>query len=262
MPRHKAAVRPFNAGLADVLPPARSFNSMDFTIRRAKREDCAEMLELVRELAAFERAPDAVTVSLEHFEESGFGENPVWRAFVACAPAPEKAVEELAATAELSSSTIQDPLLRSLMPASSPPAEGMEQPVMLLQTGDSALTEPGIQLEEAIMPLVPESIQEAMPQQMAEAQLCGEVVGFALYYIRYSTWKGQRMYLEDIIVTESWRGKGVGTALMDALFGEAKVEKLHGISWQVLEWNEPAMKFYERYGVAFDREWVNVAVDV
>ncbi len=260
MPRRKAIVRPFNACLADVLLRARSFNSMDFTIRRAKREDCAEMLDLVCELAAFERVPDAVTVSLEHFEESGFGEKPVWRAFVACENAQGQAVAEDTLSAQQPTVIIQDPLLVSLMPEVPLPAEGEAQPTMQ-QPSDSALTEPGIQLEEIVPPSFPEQIMEAMAQ-MQEAKTFGKVIAFALYYIRYSTWKGQCMYLEDIIVTEAWRGKGVGTALMDALFGEAKVEKLHGISWQVLEWNEPAMKFYERYGVAFDKEWVNVAVDV
>ena len=88
------------------------------------------------------------------------------------------------------------------------------------------------------------------------------IVGFALYYIRYSTWKGQRMYLEDIIVTEEWRKQGIGTLLMDALIEEAKQKKFSGIMWQVLEWNEPAIKFYERYKPKFDNEWVNVSVEI
>ncbi len=245
-----------------MLPPDRSFNSMDFTIRRARREDCPEMLELIRELAAFERAPAAVTVSLAHFEESGFGQQPVWWAFVACTSVQEQAAEEQVATSEEPVSVIQDPLLASIMPSAPLPAEGEVQPKLQQVVHNLDLTEPGIQLEGAILPAIPEPVKEAMPLASATVQACERVVGFALYYIRYSTWKGRRMYLEDIIVTESWRGKGVGTALMDALFGEAKVEKFHGINWQVLEWNEPAMKFYERYGVAFDREWVNVAVDL
>src|ERR1700733_13331904 len=124
-------------------------------VRKAVIEDCARMLELVNELAVYERAPQEVTVSPEHFIESGFGPNPVWWAFVA--------------------------------------------------------EEDGI------------------------------INGFALYYIRYSTWKGQRMYLEDILVTETARGRGLGGMLMDALINEAKEKKLSGIVWQVLNWNEPAM---------------------
>lgn len=133
------------------------------------------MLELVRELALYERAPDEVTVTPEHFAESGFGPNPVWWAFV---------VEE-----------------------------------------------------EGVM------------------------LGFALYYIRYSTWKGQRMYLEDIIVTEAARGRGLGKLLMDALVQEAKDRKFCGIVWQVLEWNEPAINFYRKYNASFDPEWLNAALN-
>lgn len=144
-------------------------------VRRAVIEDCPQMLELVRELALYERAPDEVTVTPEHFAESGFGPNPVWWAFV---------VEE----------------------------EGV-------------------------------------------------ILGFALYYIRYSTWKGQRMYLEDIIVTEPARGRGLGKLLMDALVQEAKDRKFCGIVWQVLEWNEPAINFYRKYNASFDPEWLNAALN-
>ncbi len=146
-------------------------------IRPAIKEDCAAILMLVRELAAYERAPGAVTVSLSHFEESGFGNNPVWWAFVA----------------------VDD-----------------EQ----------------------------------------------QVVGFALYYIRFSTWKGQRMYLEDLLVTEAWRRKGIGALLMNALIAEVKQKGFGGISWQVLDWNKPAIQYYKRYNARFDNEWLNVAIDV
>lgn len=148
----------------------------DITVRPAVKEDCPRMMELVHELAVYERAPDEVTVTLEHFEESGFGTTPVWWAFV------------------------------------------------------------------------------------AEAK--GQVVGFALYYIRYSTWKGCRMYLEDILVTEAYRRNGIGALLMNRLVQEAREKNFHGISWQVLDWNEPAIKFYEKYNAAFDGEWLNVRIDV
>ena len=143
-------------------------------IRRAFREDCPRLLELIKELAMYEKAPDEVTVSLAHFEESGFGTTPVWWAFVA---------------------------------------------------------------EEA-----------------------GVVVGFALYYIRYSTWKGQRMYLEDIVVTESMRRQGIGKLLFERLIEEVKERNLNGIVWQVLEWNEPAISFYKKYQATFDNEWVNCSI--
>lgn len=144
-------------------------------IRRALREDCERILELVKELADYERAPDEVTVTLEHFEESGFGENPVWWAFV--------------------------------------------------------------------------------------AELDGKVEGFALYYVRFSTWKGQRMYLEDFLVTEKLRGQGMGKKLFDQLVIEAREKGFNGIVWQVLEWNEPAMNFYRKYNASFDAEWVNCAIN-
>lgn len=144
-------------------------------IRRSVKEDCSRILELIRELALFERAPEEVTVTIEHFEESGFGSNPVWWAFV--------------------------------------------------------------------------------------AETDGEVNGFALYYIRYSTWKGQRMYLEDLLVTEKMRGKGIGQLLFDELFKDAKAKQLNGIVWQVLEWNEPAMKFYKKLNASFDAEWVNCSIE-
>lgn len=143
-------------------------------IRPALASDCPRMLELVRELAAYEHAPDEVTISMQHFTESGFGPTPAWWAIV------------------------------------------------------------------------------------AEAD--GQVVGFALWYIRFSTWKGQRMYLEDIIVTEAWRGKGIGSMLMDELLRIAREKNFVGISWQVLDWNEPAINFYKRYNAIFDGEWLNAAI--
>jgi len=149
---------------------------MNVNIRRAVAEDCERLMDLIRELAVYEKAPEEVTVTLPHFIESGFGEHPVWWAFV------------------------------------------------------------------------------------AEAD--GRVEGFALFYIRYSTWKGQRMYLEDILVTEKMRGHGLGKLLFDRLIEEAKERKLNGIIWQVLDWNEPAINFYKKYQARFDAEWINCSISV
>ena len=146
------------------------------TIRRAVREDCPGLMKLIHELAEFEKAPEEVTVSLQHFEDSGFGAHPVWWAFV--------------------------------------------------------------------------------------AEIDGVIAAFALYYIRYSTWKGQRMYLEDILVTKNMRGKGLGSLLFERLIEEAREKKLNGIVCQVLEWNKPAISFYKKYHAVCNAEWLNVCCDV
>jgi len=147
---------------------------MSITIRTADKADCSRLLELIKELAVYEKAPDEVTVSLEEFEQAGFGKNPVWKAFVA---------------------------------------------------------------EEN-----------------------GIIQGFGLYYIRYSTWKGCRMYLEDLLVTEKMRGKGLGKMIFDRLIEEAREKNFKGMTWQVLDWNDPAINFYEKYDAEFDSGWINVSL--
>ncbi len=140
-------------------------------VRVARQEDCPRMMELIRELALFEKAPQEVTVTMEEFTEAGFGARPVYKAFV------------------------------------------------------------------------------------AEAN--GAVIGFALYYIRYSTWKGCRLYLEDLLITEEFRGRGVGSLLFDELIRECRRQGFNGMTWQGLDWNEPAIGFYRKYGAALDPEWLN-----
>ena len=81
--------------------------------------------------------------------------------------------------------------------------------------------------------------------------------GISLYYYRYSTWKGKRLYLEDIIVTENKRGLGLGKALFDATMKQALLDNCTGMMWQVLEWNKPAIAFYKSYGSRLDTEAVN-----
>lgn len=147
---------------------------MNITIREALKEDCPRLLELINELAVYEKAPEEVTVTLSEFEDAGFGPQPVWKAFVAVA-------------------------------------------------------------DQAIQ-------------------------GFGLYYIRYSTWKGCRLYLEDLIVTEEMRGKGIGKLLFDTLVSEAVSKGYNGMTWQVLDWNEPAINFYKKYNAHIESGWLNGAL--
>ena len=148
---------------------------MEINIRRAVKEDGRAIMQLIKELALYEKAPEEVTIDFDHFIESGFGEKPVWWAFVA---------------------------------------------------------------------------------ETAEKQ----VIGFALYYIRFSTWKGQRLYLEDIVVNEKYRGQSVGSLLLDRLIVEAKEKKFTGMMWQVLDWNEPAINFYNKYDASLEEGWLNASL--
>lgn len=91
---------------------------------------------------------------------------------------------------------------------------------------------------------------------VAEAE--GRIVGMYIWYVRYSTWKGKGLYLEDIVVTEAMRGRGVGDLLFRACLADAKAMQAQFMTWQVLEWNEPAIRFYKKYNSTFDGEWVNV----
>jgi GNAT superfamily N-acetyltransferase len=85
----------------------------------------------------------------------------------------------------------------------------------------------------------------------------GKIVGMALYYFKYSTWKGKCLFLEDIIVTEQERNKGYGKLLFNEVVKVAKQLKVRRMEWQVLEWNVPAIDFYKKYNSKFDGEWIN-----
>lgn len=89
------------------------------------------------------------------------------------------------------------------------------------------------------------------------AELNSVICGMALCYIRYSTWKGPVLYLEDLIVSEKYRNQGMGKALFDSCINYAKSSQFHSMVWQVLDWNTPAIDFYKSYGAALDNEWVN-----
>lgn len=140
-------------------------------IRKGKKEDLPFVLELIKELAEYERAAGEVENNLEEMIEDGFGENPVYHFFVA-------------------------------------------------EEND-------------------------------------KITGIALYYFKYSTWKGKCIFLEDIIVTESQRGKGTGAKLFEEIINVAKQMKVRRLEWQVLDWNEPAIHFYKKYDAHLDPEWVN-----
>jgi GNAT superfamily N-acetyltransferase len=144
---------------------------MDVIIRKGKETDLPALLNLIFELAEFEKAPDAVTNTVEEMTRDGFGKNPAFEFFV--------------------------------------------------------------------------------------AEYGNQVIGIALYFIKYSTWKGKGIYLDDLIVTEKFRGKGVGKKLFDQVIKVAKTINAKQLHWQVLDWNEAAIRFYKSYGASVDHEWLD-----
>ncbi|MFK7757180.1 MAG: N-acetyltransferase family protein [Flavobacteriales bacterium] len=98
----------------------------------------------------------------------------------------------------------------------------------------------------------------SQPQfQVIVAELDGQIIGMAFYYYKYSTWKGRCLYLEDLVVKEACRKSGVGSELFEAVIKVATREKVKRMEWQVLDWNEPAIKFYRKYEAELDEEWMN-----
>jgi len=145
---------------------------VSFSIRNGLKKDLPRALELIQELAKFEKAPEKVSLTVEMMELDGFGKNPVFGFFIA-------------------------------------------------------------------------------------ENNAGYVSGMALYYFRYSTWKGKTLFLEDIVVSEKDRGNGIGKALFERVVQKAKEENCQRMSWQVLEWNDSAINFYKGYGTHMDAEWLN-----
>ena len=94
------------------------------------------------------------------------------------------------------------------------------------------------------------------------AEMEGTVVGTAIVYRRYSTWKGPVLYLEDFVVRESYRSRGIGAALFEACLDFAREKNFSRMVWQVLDWNEDAHRFYQRYGATFDAGWWNAGIDL
>jgi GNAT superfamily N-acetyltransferase len=89
------------------------------------------------------------------------------------------------------------------------------------------------------------------------AEAYGVVVGMALYYVKYSTWKGRCIYLDDIVVSEKFRRHGIGGKLFEEVVKVCQAMGARKMDWQVLDWNEPAMQFYKKYSTVFSDEWVN-----
>lgn len=89
----------------------------------------------------------------------------------------------------------------------------------------------------------------------------GVIVGMAIYFIKYSTWKGKGVYLDDIVVTEPLRGKGIGSRLFDEVIRDSFSLGANQMHWQVLDWNEPAIRFYRKYNASLDGEWINCKLD-
>lgn len=148
--------------------------SIGFVIRKAHSNDSEAIYELISELALFEKAPQEVANTIENIKLHGWGDRPVFHAWV--------------------------------------------------------------------------------------AELQGKIVGMAICYIRYSTWKGPVLFLEDLIVTESCRGKGMGKALFETCAQFGRDSGYPRMNWQVLDWNQPAIDFYEKYGAQFDAEWLNCSL--
>lgn len=144
---------------------------MPIQLRPGTQADLPAVLQLVRELAAYERAADQVEVTLAQMEQWRFGPQPRFAFFV--------------------------------------------------------------------------------------AELQGQVVGMALYYYKYSTWKGPCLFLEDIVVTATARGKGIGRQLFNAVKAVARESQVKRMEWQVLHWNESAIAFYRQFNSSFDGEWLN-----
>jgi GNAT superfamily N-acetyltransferase len=148
---------------------------MEYLIREARAADMPNVLNLIKELADFERESHAVEISVNDLVRDGFGANPRFQCFV------------------------------------------------------------------------------------AESE--GTIVGMALVYMRYSTWKGPVVHLEDLIITQHMRGSGLGSALLTAVVKYGHQLGVKRICWEVLDWNEPAIAFYESKGAKVKRDWDVVHLD-
>lgn len=148
---------------------------MDIEIVEARKEDMSSVLEMITELAVFEKEPNAVKITKEDLMIAGFGESPMFTCFI--------------------------------------------------------------------------------------AKVDGDIVGMALIYFRFSTWVGKTVHLEDLVVKEQMRGKGIGNALYKRVMQYAKDAGVKRVNWMVLGWNEGAIKFYKRTGAEVLEDWWQVEMD-
>jgi len=114
-------------------------------------------------------------------------------------------------------------------------------------------------VEVTLKELTNDFINESFSCLVAEQQ--NKIVGIALYYHRYSTWKGKTIHLEDLMVTQSQRGKGVGKALLNEVVSIARKTNLRRVEWNVLDWNTPAIDFYKSVGATVFNDWLVVQLD-
>jgi GNAT superfamily N-acetyltransferase len=138
------------------------------------------------------------------------------------------------------------------------PAEESDLPAVLaliheLAVYEKAADEVTITLEE----LSRDGFGERPLFEIVLAESNGVVVGMSFYYIRYSTWKGRCIYLEDLVVKGEWRGRGVGKLLFEETMRIARDSGASAMNWQVLDWNEPAIHFYRKFNAKLDPEWIN-----
>ena len=112
------------------------------------------------------------------------------------------------------------------------------------------------QVENTVADLERDAFDENSLFNVILAEENGELAGMVFYYYAYSTWKGKMLYIDDIVVTEKFRRTGVGQQLFDYIREEAKTENANQIRFHVLNWNTPAIKFYEKNGVSLDDEWI------
>lgn len=106
----------------------------------------------------------------------------------------------------------------------------------------------------------PESYLKDFREKVFDALVAekdGQIVGMALYFLVFSTWRGRMLYLEDFVVKESERRSGIGAQLFNAFIAESRRQKVALVKWQVLKWNDPAIRFYRKYDSVFDDEWLD-----